>query len=344
MPNKSELSSAWFCSICIANYNGVDVIGDCLASIYDQGWGDKLEVIVHDDASSDDSVAFIELYYPQVKLIKSNRNVGFCTSNNRMVSLASGRYVLLLNNDAKLLPGALQAFADAVAQDPAPAILGLPQYQWDTGQLVDRGYFSDLFLNPIPNTAPRCQEVGMVSGACLWIPRSLWLELGGFPTWFESLAEDLYLCSQARLRGYPVKTLSGPGFLHRIGWSLGGGAVRADALVSSLRRRRLSERNKTFVMVLCFPWAWLAMILPLHLVTLLAEGAVLGLLKRRLDIFTDIYLACLLSLWRERRRLWQERQRIQAERKVGFSAFLRPVRYFPHKLTLLLRHGIPSLK
>ena len=42
----------------------------------------------------------------------------------------------------------------------------------------------------------------MVIGACLWIQKGLWEELGGFPEWFGSIAEDMYLCCRARLAGY----------------------------------------------------------------------------------------------------------------------------------------------
>ena len=191
------------CSICIANYNGAAVIGPCLESIYNQDFHLPLEIIIHDDASTDTSVDFIRNRFPDVTLIVSESNVGYCVSNNRMVSRARGRYILLLNNDAVLHRDAVRTLYNHAERHPGPAILGLPQYDMQTGELIDRGSLFDPFLNPVPNLDPGRTDVGMVMGACLWIPKALWEELGGFPEWFGSLAEDLYLCCLARLRGFP---------------------------------------------------------------------------------------------------------------------------------------------
>jgi GT2 family glycosyltransferase len=207
------------CSICIANYNGAGVIGPCLESIYSQDFHLPLEIIIHDDASTDTSVDFIRNHFPDVTLIVGERNIGYCVSNNRMVSLARGRYILLLNNDAVLHRDAIRTLYEYAERQPGPAILGLPQYDMQTGELIDRGSLFDLFLNPVPNLDRDRMDVGMVMGACLWMPRGLWDELGGFPEWFGSLAEDLYLCCIARLRGYPVRVLPESGFDHWVGMS-----------------------------------------------------------------------------------------------------------------------------
>ncbi|MCZ7654266.1 MAG: hypothetical protein M5R42_08205 [Rhodocyclaceae bacterium] len=77
----------------------------------------------------------------------------------------------------------------------------------------------------MPNRDPRRQDVAMVAGACLWIPKHLWDELGGFPEWFGSIGEDLYLCCMARLAGHPVRAPGTSGYRHGVGASFGGGKV-----------------------------------------------------------------------------------------------------------------------
>jgi GT2 family glycosyltransferase len=89
-----------------------------------------------------------------------------------MAAEASGKYLLLLNNDAALYPDALKSLLAAASRLARPAILGLPQYDAVSGKLVDMGSFFDPFLNPIPNLQPTSKDVGMVIGACLWIPKS----------------------------------------------------------------------------------------------------------------------------------------------------------------------------
>ncbi len=225
MASKALNKSIPVCSICIANYNGMAFIKDCLYSIQRQQIDFPIEIIVHDDASGDDSVSFIREHFPEVILIESKRNVGFCTSNNRMVARAHGEYILLLNNDAELLPDALKVLYQHAEKNDTHTILGIPQYDYSSGELIDRGIMFDLFLNPIPNLCQELQEVGMIVGACLWLSKSLWVELGGFPEWFDSLAEDMYICCLARLKGYSIKILNSSGFRHHVGASFGGGKI-----------------------------------------------------------------------------------------------------------------------
>lgn len=331
-------------SVCIANYNGMEVIDGCLRSVLEQEGQISVEVLVHDDASTDGSVAYIRDRYPDAKLIESQENVGFCVANNRMAIAARGKYLLLLNNDAALYPDALQTLFSEAERLERPAILGLPQYDAASGELVDIGNLFDPFLNPIPNLNPSRSEVGMVIGACLWVPKDLWNELGGFPEWFGSIAEDMYLCCRARLAGYAVRALPVSGYRHWQGKSFGGNRVAENRLSTTLRRRALSERNKSFVMALTYPTPFFQLIFPLHLILLLAEGVVLALLKRRWALFRDIYLAAMKGLWNERGRLRLLRRRLQAQRSVGRWCFFGVFRWFPHKLRLLLRHGVPQIR
>lgn len=331
------------CSVCVANYNGAEVIADCLDSILAQNCDFSFEIIVHDDVSSDGSADYVRCHYPGVRVISSEKNVGFCVSNNRMVSQARGQYILLLNNDASLFPDALRSLLEHAQGLAKPAILGLPQYDANSGELVDRGSLSDPFLNPVPNLDVERRDVAMVSGACLWISRDMWQELGGFPDWFDSLAEDMYLACLARLRGYGVQVLAQSGFRHHFGKSLGGGGVRNNRLSTSLRRRTLSERNKSFVMVLCFPAPLFQALFLLHLLLLLLEGSMLALLKWEPRLLRNIYLACLGSLWRKRRHLLALRRHVQQTRKIGCRKFVTPFVWVPHKVTLLLRYGVPMI-
>ncbi len=341
-------------TVCIANYNGMAVIDDCLRSVLAQILTPeaddprappiKIDIIVHDDASTDDSPAHVRRHYPQVRLIAATENVGFCIANNRMVAAAAGDYLLLLNNDAALYPDALRTLARRARELARPAVLGLPQHDAANGALIDIGSTFDPFLNPIPDLRPTPQEAGMIIGACLWLPRVLWNDIGGFPEWFDSLAEDMYLCCVARLYGHPVEALRASGFRHWVGASLGGGKVLDNRLSTTSRRRILSERNKCYVMVLCYPAPLLQLVLPVHLVLLMVEGAILAALKCSSGLFTTIYLNVPISLWRERRRLVRDRQAIQSGRRISAAAFFTPFQWMPHKLRLLLRHGMPEIR
>lgn len=330
-------------SVCIAHYNGIDMIEACIASVRSQVVGADVEIVVHDDASSDASAEYLRTEHPDIKLIASTENVGFCVANNRMADAARGEYLLLLNNDATLLPDALQTLLDEARRSGHPAILTLPQFDAGTGELLDIGSRLDPFLNPVPNHDPACHEVGTVHGACLWIPKVLWQALGGFPEWFGSVGEDLYLCCRARLAGHPVRALGRSGYRHRVGQSFGGGKTVAGRLASTYRRRALSERNKNFVMIACHPQPLLFVLLSLHVLLLLLEGCLLSLLRMNLRPLAGIYLPALTGCWRERTRLRALRRAVQAGRRAILRDYFSAFTLVPRKLSLLLRHGLPRL-
>jgi GT2 family glycosyltransferase len=332
-------------SVCIANYNGMAVIDACLRSVLDQDCDFPVEIIVHDDASTDGSLQYVQDHWPQAKLIASPENVGFCISNNRMVAAAQGEYVLLLNNDAELFPNALRSLMTAAERLGKPAILGLPQYDAADGHLIDRGSLFDPFLNPIPNLDLNREDVGMVMGACLWIPRGLWDKIGGFPEWFGSMAEDMYVCCVARLWGFQVRVLPESGFRHWVGHSFGGGKVTGGKrLMTTMKRRSLSEKNKTSVMIMTYPSPVMAILLWPHLLLLILEGVLLSLLKPDKALWRHIYAPCLASIWFGRQRLWTARHSVQMLRVLACREFFRPFTPIPHKLTMLARHGLPQVK
>lgn len=330
-------------SVCIANYNGADLLRDCLDSVLAQQVAAEVEIIVHDDASTDASLQLLRSEYPSVQLIASDSNVGFCISNNRMAAVATGNYLLLLNNDAALQPGALAALLAEQQRIAAECILTLPQYDWESGALVDRGCLLDPFYNPVPNLFPGRHDVAYVIGACLWVGRCAWLELGGFPAWIGSIAEDMYLCCLARLRGWPVRCTSAGGYHHRQGASFGGNRANGG-LATTYRRRALSERNKTSVLLVCTPGLLVWPLLLLHLVLLYAEGAVLCLLRCDARLWREVYAPVLPGLTRSMPVCRAERGHIQDCRRISSGQWWRAFVYFPRKLSLLWRYGMPMLR
>lgn len=330
-------------SVCIANYNGANMLRECLDSVLGQEGDIDLEIIVHDDASIDASAEVLS-EYPDVRLLQSSQNVGFCVANNRMVAIAGGRYVLLLNNDAALFPDALATLLAAEYISPSRQILTLPQYDWSSGRLVDRGCLLDPFYTPVPNLDPQRSEVAYVIGACLWISRAAWAELGGFPEWMESIGEDLYLCCQARIRGLSVQALKTSGYRHRQGVSFGGNRVSHGQLRTNFRRRYLSERNRMVTALLCSPawlrWPWWAVLA----LALFLEALLLSLTRRSGDVFQRIYWPATrdsASLWRT---ATASGRAIPLPGDISTRRFLAAFVPWPAKLRLLFRHGVPRIE
>lgn len=331
-------------SVCVANFNGEHMLGSCIDSILAQDSDASIEIIVHDDASTDGSIALLRERYPQALVIASEENAGFCVANNRMVAEARGEYVLLLNNDAALQPDAVRLLLDQASRSSQAAILTAPQYDWETGNLVDRGCLLDPFHTPIPNLDARLQDVAYVIGACLWIPRATWHALGGFPEWFGSIAEDMYLCCAARLRGVPVRCIDASGYRHRQGASFGGNRIGEGRLQTRYTRRYLSERNRIAILAICTPkplaLAWLG----LHLAALVLEGVAVCVTSFDATPWRKIYWPAVRDSAAMRGHMLSLRRTVQAGRNIGLATYLRG--FYPQlrKAALLWRHGFPEIK
>lgn len=336
-------TSTPICSVCIANYNGAAMLADCLASVFAQSVVSEIEVIVHDDASTDDSVSLLRGHYPQVELLVSPENVGFCVSNNRMVAHARGEFILLLNNDAALCPGALDSLIHAAQASDRPGILTLPQYDWESGTLVDRGCLLDPFCNPIPNLDPKQSQVAYVIGACMFLPRAIWNDLGGLPEWFESIAEDMYLCGLARLRGVPVAALTASGYRHRQGTTFGGNRAERG-INTSIKRRHLSERNKTRALMILTPGLLMWPLLCLHLFALTLEGAVLSIQRGDAILLRDVYGPAMITPFREWAILRTHRRDAQATRTISIAQWFSAMRWQLRKVAMLVRYGVPKVQ
>jgi len=104
-------------SVIIVNWNGIRFLKDCLSSIYKQKYK-KIEVIVVDNASIDDSVKFIKKNFPKVKIIRNKKNLGFAEANNIGYFQSKGELILFLNNDTKVTNNFLMALVKAIEKNP----------------------------------------------------------------------------------------------------------------------------------------------------------------------------------------------------------------------------------
>lgn len=136
-------------SIILVSWNTRDLLADCLTSVYAYPPQDVFEVLVVDNASSDGSAAMVKAQFPQVRLIESEKNVGFAQGNNLAVPLCQGEYVLLLNPDTVVKPEALQELVRFMDAHP------------------EAGAAGSRLLNPDESLQPSCHPAPTLS-------RELW--------------------------------------------------------------------------------------------------------------------------------------------------------------------------
>jgi N-acetylglucosaminyl-diphospho-decaprenol L-rhamnosyltransferase len=121
-------------SVCIANWNCIDYLRECLTSLQDFPQGTRVETIVVDNASTDGATGMVAREFPEVILIRNAVNAGFARASNQAADRARGRYVFFLNNDT-VVPaetlGKLVEYADA---HPEIGMLG-PRLRDGTGRM-----------------------------------------------------------------------------------------------------------------------------------------------------------------------------------------------------------------
>src|SRR5439155_12254163 len=111
-------------SISVVSYNTRDLLADCLRSISAATHDLSYEVIVVDNASADGSADMVAAEFPDVQLVRNSENRGFAAANNQALSHARGCYVLLLNSDARLRPGAINEMAGFLDAQPTVGVVG----------------------------------------------------------------------------------------------------------------------------------------------------------------------------------------------------------------------------
>lgn len=110
-------------TIVIVNWNTRQMLADCLNSVIAGATDEKYELIVVDNASSDGSCEMIASDFPSVRLIRNAENRGFAAANNQGIVVSDGRYVLLLNSDTLVSPGAIAATLTFADQNPDAAVV-----------------------------------------------------------------------------------------------------------------------------------------------------------------------------------------------------------------------------
>src|SRR5262249_43426039 len=96
----------------------------CLESIYSNVRDLSYEVIVVDNASRDDTVSMVESRFPHVRLIENDYNAGFCRGNNQGLEVYQGDFVVLLNPDTEVYPGAMEAMVKFLRDNPEAGVVG----------------------------------------------------------------------------------------------------------------------------------------------------------------------------------------------------------------------------
>lgn len=230
-------------SVVIVTWNALGHLRRFLPSAVATDYPD-LEIVVADNASTDGSADWIAETYPEVTVVRHERNLLFCGGNNRALPHTTGRYIVLLNNDVEVPPDWLHPLVAAMESEPDVAAIQPKILQFDdrsrfeyagaSGGFLDRfGYpfargrvFST--LEPDRGQYDDARDVFWASGAALMLRRSALDALGEPPLdeRFEMHMEEIDLCWRLWRAGYRVRVEPASRVYHLGGGSLPQGSPR----------------------------------------------------------------------------------------------------------------------
>jgi GT2 family glycosyltransferase len=232
-------------SAIVVSYNTRDDLLRCLEALQ-AATGAALETIVVDNGSTDGSVDAVRARFPDVRAIANAANLGFARANNLGLRAARGEFVLVVNSDCEVRPGAVAALCAILETRPEVAIAGprtvgsdggpqvsfgpslTPVAEWRQGRLVRGVKAGDAAaLRRAAALAAHEQEPEWVSASCFLARRSALEAVGGFDESFFLYEEDVDLCLRVRLAGGRILYTPAAEVVHHLGRSMARAPVRA---------------------------------------------------------------------------------------------------------------------
>ncbi len=206
-------------AVVILNWNGRKMLERFLPSVTQHTTGEA-EVIIADNGSTDDSIAFLKEHYPSLRLILMDKNYGFAEGYNKALSQIEADYYVLLNDDVEVTPGWTEKVVQLMESDPQIAIAQPKLMMYDqrdtfeyaggAGGFIDSyGYpfcrgrlFSTLEQDHGQYDDPR--EIFWASGAAMYVKAAVWKEMGGLDGDFFAHMEEIDFCWRCKNKGYKV--------------------------------------------------------------------------------------------------------------------------------------------
>ena len=226
-------------AIVILNWNGIKFLQQFLPGViaHCPSWA---RVVVADNASTDNSVAWIKDHYPAVHLIVNDKNHGFAGGYNEALRQLDDDYFVLLNSDVEVSPGWLEPLIEQLDSFPNLAAIQPKLLAWHNkeqfeyagaaGGFIDKNYFT-FCRGRIFETCENDQqqyndfiEVAWATGACLVVKSKAYWEVGGLDESFFAHMEEIDLCCRLKNRGYAIGYLGTSKVYH-----VGGGTLNKQS-------------------------------------------------------------------------------------------------------------------
>ena len=235
-------------AVVILNWNGRKHLERYLPSVVEHTTTEGVEIIIADNGSTDDSLIWLRMKYPELRVVRLDRNYGFAEGYNRALQQVEAQYYLLLNSDVEVTAGWWQPLVEVLDSNPdvavvAPKLLSDTQrdnfeyagaaggfidylgYPFCRGRILsavegDRGQYND------------GRDIFWASGAAMCCRSEVYHELGGFDADFFAHMEEIDLQWRMQLSGWRIVVEP-----RSVVYHLGGGTLPASPMKSYLNHR-----------------------------------------------------------------------------------------------------------
>jgi N-acetylglucosaminyl-diphospho-decaprenol L-rhamnosyltransferase len=227
-------------SIIYVNWNSLDYLRECIASVYRHTRGLLFEIIVVDNASPEGNVDALKEQFPHIVIIKAETNLGFARANNIGFTHSSGNYVLFLNPDTQLRGPAINTMLRQIQDLPNAGIVGcrllntdmsvqltaIQKFPTILNQVLDAKYLQLRWphcglwdIGPLLSDAVPFTRVEVISGACMLLRREVFDQVEMFSEEYFMYAEDIDLNVKVARAGFTNYYVSGAVIVHHGGKS-----------------------------------------------------------------------------------------------------------------------------
>lgn len=324
-------------SILVLNYNGKQFLKACYDSLLESDYK-NFEIVLVDNNSTDDSVAFTKAFFPKVRIIQTGLNGGYSRAYNIAFDQAPGKYFVLLNNDVVVDKNWLEPLVEAAEKDPSIGALqpkirslvdeGFFEYAGASGGFIDK-YGYPFLRGRIFYTIEKdegqyddARTLFWTSGAAMFLRAEALKKSGDLDEDFVHHMEEIDLCWRLHLVGYQLKVIPASIIYH-----YAGATIKAD----SFKKLYWNHRNGVITMVKNLQGKNLKHVLfirfVLDIINIFFAGIVQFDPKHSYSIIKSHWW--LLTHWRF---IWQKRKTVQAMREVDDEAYFSLV--YHHSLVL----------
>ncbi len=242
-------------AVIILNWNGRDLLRRFLPSVVEHSDSSISRIVVADNGSDDDSIEVLEREFPQVEILRLEKNFGFAEGYNRAVKAIECKYTILLNSDAAASPDWDIALFDFMENQPdvgacQPKLLSFNnpesfEYAGAAGGYIDCNgypYCRGRIFDTCEKDAGQYDSIADIhwaTGAALMVRRQVYIDCGGLDPEFFAHMEEIDLCWRIRLAGWKIAIVPTAVVYH-----LGGGSLPAE----NPRKTYLNFRNNLLML------------------------------------------------------------------------------------------------